>query len=112
MAAGYYDPDPLPGRRLLAGRVARSGSRCIRTGAFLRTPDVDPRRWIVQPLIDAGLPSETITDLLFRLGFEAVARPADLDGWVRAVVADQPAAVRAAWVETLSRMIAAAELVS
>ena len=73
---------------------------------------MDPRAWILQPLVDAGLPSQTITDLIFRLGFEAVARQRDLDDGVRAVVRDQPAEVQAAWVETLSRMIAAAELVS
>ena len=71
---------------------------------------MDPRQWILQPLVDAGLPSETITHLLFRLSFEAMARKGDLDGGGCAVVDGQPAAVRAAWVETLSRMIAAAEL--
>ena len=73
---------------------------------------MDPRQWILQPLVDAGLPSETITDLLFRLSFEAVVRDGDLDGGACAVVDGQPPAVRAAWVETLSRMIAAAELTS
>lgn len=73
---------------------------------------MDPRQWIVQPLVDAGLPSHTIADLLFRIGFEAVVRQGDIDGGLRAVVADQPSEVQAAWVETLSRMIAAAELVS
>jgi hypothetical protein len=71
---------------------------------------VDPRQWILQPLVDAGLPPQTITDLLIRLCFESVTREGDLDGGARAVVDDQPAAVQAAWVETLSRMIAAAEL--
>ena len=78
----------------------------------MRRKVVDPRQWILQPLVDAGLPSHTIADLLFRLGFEAVARQGDIDDGVRAVVADQPSEVQAAWVETLSRMIAAAELVS
>ncbi len=68
---------------------------------------MDRRQWILQPLVDAGLPSQTITDLLFRLCFEAVARNGDLDVGVRAVVDGQPTAVQAAWVETLSRMIAA-----
>ncbi len=68
---------------------------------------MDPRQWIVQPLVDAGLPASTITDLLIRLSFEAVTRDGDLDGGARTVVGDQPPAVQAAWVETLSRMIAA-----
>lgn len=71
---------------------------------------MDPRQWILQPLVDAGLPSQTIADLLFRLSFEAMARAGDLDGGAHAVAHDQPAAVQAAWVETLSRMIAAAEI--
>lgn len=90
----------------------QSSPPCIHAGRAGRTPVVDPRTWILQPLVDAGLPSETIADLLFRLGFEAVARQGDIDEGVRAVVRDQPAEVQAAWVETLSRMIAAAELVS
>ena len=73
---------------------------------------MDPRQWILQPLVDAGLPSQTITDLLFRLSFDALARDGDLDGGACAVVVGQPPAVRAAWVETLSRMIAASELSS
>ncbi len=84
----------------------------IRARGSARSPVVDPRQWILQPLVDAGLPSSTITDLLFRLGFEAVTGARDLDDGVRAVVADQPPAVQAAWVEVVSRMIAAAEPVS
>ena len=66
---------------------------------------MDPRQWIVQPLVDAGLPASTITDLLIRLSFEAVT--GDGDPGAQTVVGDQPPAVQAAWVETLSRMIAA-----
>jgi hypothetical protein len=77
-----------------------------------RTVGVDPRQWILQPLVDAGLPPQTITDLLFRLSFEAVARDGDVDDGMRAVVDGHPAEVQAAWVETLSRMIAASELIS
>jgi hypothetical protein len=89
-----------------------AGRRCIRRRRLHRTPVVDPRQWILQPLVDAGAPPELITDLLFRLSFEAVARDGDVDAGARAVVDDQPPAVRAAWVETLSRMIAASELTS
>ncbi|WP_040337060.1 hypothetical protein [Candidatus Blastococcus massiliensis] len=73
---------------------------------------MDPRQWILQPLVDAGLPPQTIADLLFRLSFEAVASDGTLAGGAHAVVDGRPAPVRAAWVETLSRMIAAAELTS
>ena len=73
---------------------------------------MDPRQWILQPLVDAGLPAQTITDLLCRVSVDAVAPDGGLDDGALAVVDGEPAAVRAAWVETLSRMIAAAELIS
>lgn len=73
---------------------------------------MDPRQWILQPLVAAGLPPQTITDLLFRLSFESLARDGAADDGARAVVDGHPPAVQAAWVETLSRMIAAGELTS
>ncbi|MDT0276401.1 hypothetical protein [Blastococcus goldschmidtiae] len=50
--------------------------------------------------------------MLFRLSFETLAQDGAADDGARAVVDGQPAAVQAAWVETLSRMIAAGELIS
>jgi hypothetical protein len=73
---------------------------------------VDPRQWIVQPLVEAGLAPDTITDLLVRLSVESLAASSDVDERIRIVAAGQPPAVRAAWVETLSRMIAASDLVT
>jgi len=62
--------------------------------------------WLIEPLVEAGLGSEQIRTLVYRLGFEAVvhqgAPPVDR---IRAVVADQPAPVRAAWTEVVTRMI-------
>jgi hypothetical protein len=83
----------------------------IRTSPACRTPCVDPRQWIVQPLIEAGLDPDTITDLLVRLSVEGLTASGDVDDRIRVVANGQPRAVRAAWVETLSRMIAAADLV-
>ncbi|MGY1692293.1 hypothetical protein [Geodermatophilus sp. SYSU D01105] len=62
--------------------------------------------WVLQPLLDAGLATERIRTLVDRLGFEVITRegsPTEAD--LRTVVADQPPAVRSAWVEVLSRLI-------
>ena len=67
----------------------------------------EERRWIIAPLLDAGLTPEEIEVLLVRLGFEAVVRGRDLDASVRRLVDGQPVRVRAAWVETVSRLIVA-----
>ncbi len=64
-------------------------------------------QWIVQPLIDAGLGRQEITVLLVRLGFEAIVRDRDIDAYLRKLVDGQPAPVRAAWVETIDRVITA-----
>ena len=62
--------------------------------------------WLVQPLVEAGLPLEEIRDLVGRLGFEAVVRDGrSFDAAASGLVLDQPADVRAAWVETIHRMI-------
>ncbi|NEK84993.1 hypothetical protein GCU60_04350 [Blastococcus saxobsidens] len=64
--------------------------------------------WVVQPLVDAGLRLEEIRDLVGRLGFEAVVSDSrSLDAAASSLVLDQPADVRAAWVETINRMITA-----
>jgi hypothetical protein len=83
---------------------------CIRDGLARRRPRVDQRHadsdWLIEPLVEAGLGTEQIRTLVYRLGFEAVvhqgAPPVDR---IRAVVADQPALVRAAWTEVVARMI-------
>ena len=63
--------------------------------------------WQVQPLMEAGLPLDEIRDLLCRLGFEAVVCDSrSFDTRASGLVADLPAGVRAAWVETISRMVA------
>lgn len=54
--------------------------------------------WLVEPLLDAGMPLEEIRTLVVRLACE--------DGGVLSLVADQPPRVQAAWHETIGRMIA------
>jgi hypothetical protein len=63
---------------------------------------------MVQPLLEAGLNVEEIRVLVFRLSFETVVgidrgAPGDL----MTLVDDQPAEVRAAWAETIDRMVTA-----
>ena len=62
--------------------------------------------WALQPLVDAGLDADEISDLLVRLCFDAMvqgggAAPAD----AMAPVEDRPSEVRAAWAETIDRMV-------
>ena len=63
-------------------------------------------QWVVQPLLDVGLPPSAIESLLVRLAFEAVVDEGGqvlgrawgpVDGW--------PPEVRAAWTGTLARML-------
>lgn len=62
--------------------------------------------WILEPLLAAGLGPEEITALLLRVAFEAITRGRELDASLRGMVADRPVPVRAAWIETIGRMIA------
>ncbi len=66
--------------------------------------------WALQPLVDAGLDAEQISDLLIRLCFDVVVR-ADRDAPPDAMapVEDRPSEVRAAWAETIGRMLALGE---
>jgi hypothetical protein len=59
--------------------------------------------WIIQPLLDAGLDLDAVRDLLFRVGFESLLTtgPGDVDAFLR----EQPPGVRAAWIETVDRML-------
>lgn len=60
---------------------------------------------IIQPLLDAGVPVEDLRAMLFEVAFAAIVGEPELDACLRRVVAGRPAAVRAAWIETISRMI-------
>jgi hypothetical protein len=62
-------------------------------------------QWILQPLVDAGLEVEEIRAVLLRVACAGIDGLHDLDVSVLDVVADRPAPVRAAWLETVHRMI-------
>jgi len=62
--------------------------------------------WVLQPLVDAGLPPEQIRDLVFRLGFDAVVHGGGgTVGSVRDVVQDQPVEVQDAWARVIGRLL-------
>jgi hypothetical protein len=64
------------------------------------------QRWILQPLLDAGLPRDRVSELLFAVAFDGVVDRGGLTPCrLRALVDDQPAVVRSAWVQVLDRMI-------
>ncbi|MGY1714763.1 hypothetical protein [Geodermatophilus nigrescens] len=66
------------------------------------------QRWLLQPLVDAGLTDDEIADLVVGLAFDGVvAGRAPAPGRLDAMVGQRPAAVRAAWFEVLDRMTAA-----
>lgn len=68
----------------------------------------EQQRWIIAPLVDAGLDVEQITGLVFRLGFEAVVgegRVGDLGELVR----DLPPEAQAAWLQAVGRMLGVQE---
>ena len=66
----------------------------------------DDPNWVLQPLVEVGLPQEQIRGLVFRLAFDAVV--SEGRGGVAAVtdvVRDEPAEVRAAWAKMIGRML-------
>jgi hypothetical protein len=93
--------------RITARVLDRIGPRRRRLFVTLHAERPTGHRWIIAPLVDAGLALEEIEVLLVRLGFEATVRGRDLDAFVHRLVDGQPVAVRAAWLETVSRLIAA-----
>jgi hypothetical protein len=69
---------------------------------------VRPEEWIIAPLLDAGLDLEAVRALLSRVNFECVVTGGRCDVWdVSAFLGQQHAVVRAAWIETVDRMLRA-----
>jgi hypothetical protein len=58
----------------------------------------EQQRWVLQPLVDAGLADDEIRALLHRLAGATDRAPHTL-------VSDQPAHVRAAWTHTIDRIL-------
>ena len=63
------------------------------------------QEWLIRPLLDTGLPVEELRAMLFELAFAAIVGARELDASLRDVVVGRPAAVQAAWRETIDRMI-------
>ena len=63
-------------------------------------------RWVIAPLLEAGLTVDQVEALVFRLGFEAVVSGGrGTAASVHALVAAEPPPVQAAWATTIGRMI-------
>jgi hypothetical protein len=70
----------------------------------------DVGAWVVQPLVDAGLALEQVTDLVFRVVFDDVVSEggSSVDA-VWNVVRDQSAEVRSAWALMIGRLLSVDE---
>jgi hypothetical protein len=82
----------------------------IRNEAELRKQDVampgSEDLWTIQPLLDAGLDLDEVGDLLFRFSFECLVETGQCDVWdAGALLPSRSTAVRAAWIETVDRML-------
>jgi len=61
------------------------------------------QRWVIEPLVLAGVGLDRIGDLLFRLGFDAIVHE-DGGAGPMAAAEGEPAEVRAAWRTTVGRL--------
>ena len=62
--------------------------------------------WVIQPVLAAGLALDEVRDHLFHLAFDAiVSEGRSTVAAVASLVGEQPAHLRAAWVEVVHRMI-------
>ncbi|HLM03752.1 MAG TPA: hypothetical protein VK402_01035 [Blastococcus sp.] len=67
-------------------------------------------RWVLQPLVDAGLTLEQVRDLVFRLAFDDVVHgESGSVGNVQRLVEDHAPEVRDAWAQMIGRMPALGE---
>jgi hypothetical protein len=68
------------------------------------------RWWVIQPLLDAGLAVDDVGTLLVRVTFDClVGGRTDLSD-VSAFLGEQPPLVRAAWNETVNRMLGSSDV--
>ena len=96
--------EPAPATRTgWSARTSASGTAPAAEGTRVGPFAPDQCRWLIAPLLEAGLDLERIRTLVFRLGFQAVVDPGR-DELVD-VVRSEPAEVRAAWEAMLRRML-------
>ena len=67
------------------------------------------RLWVIQPLLDAGLGVDDVGTLLLRVTFDCLVGGRSDISDVSAFLGEQPPPVRAAWVETVNRMLATSD---
>jgi hypothetical protein len=61
--------------------------------------------WIIQPLLDAGLELDEVRDLLFHISFQCLMGTGRSEPDAIALLGGRPPEVRAAWIETVARML-------
>ena len=64
---------------------------------------------MIQPLLDAGLAVDDVGTLLLRVTFDCLVGGRSDISDVSAFLGEQPPPVRAAWVETVNRMLATSD---
>jgi hypothetical protein len=67
-------------------------------------------QWIVSPLMRAGLHVDDIRTLLLRVTFECLIGGRRDISDVAAFLGEQPPPVRAAWIETVNRLLGTSDL--
>lgn len=62
--------------------------------------------WIIQPLLEVGLGLDEVCELLFLVSFRSMANPERCDVLdATEFLGHRSASVRAAWIETVDRML-------
>ena len=67
--------------------------------------------WVIQPLLDAGHAADDVGTLLLRVTFDCLVGSRTEISDVTAFLGEQPPVVRAAWVETVHRMLGSSDVV-
>lgn len=63
-------------------------------------------RWVIQPLLAAGLDLDEIGDLLYRFAFDDIVSGGHAGACAGPhALSDQPSHVRAAWLDVVGRML-------
>jgi hypothetical protein len=66
----------------------------------------EQQQWVLQPLLDAGLPLDQIRDLVVDLAFtDVVTEGRGTLTALAGLVADRPGPVRTAWAQTIARLL-------
>jgi hypothetical protein len=80
---------------------------------FVDRFETEKCRWVIAPLVDAGLGPDRIRDLIFRVSFDAIVDGGYGDPQrLTELVRDEPEEIRTAWAATITRLFLLREPVS